>query len=120
MHYSFYKVLHSASLFAMMASIGGMVALSMTKESHPAGKKLMHITHGIALVISFITGFGLIAKLGLPSPWPLWVFGKIIIWLILAISPLLIHRQPDQLPLIWRVIILLGLFAAYLAQYKPF
>ncbi len=80
----------------------------------------MHITHGIAATISFITGFGLIAKLGVSTPWPMWMFGKIIIWLGLALSPLLIYRQSSMSPLIWRAVILLGLFSAYLAQYKPF
>jgi hypothetical protein len=47
--------------------------------------------HGIGLVILFITGFGLMARLQLSYTAP-WVLAKIVIWLLLGTLPVLSRK----------------------------
>jgi len=65
-------------------------------------------------------GFGMAARLQIMRDMPGWLYGKIVIWLLLAVSVSLLRRKPT-----WALPNLLGLIAlggiaAYLATYKPF
>ena len=65
-----------------------------------------------------VAGFGALAKLevqGVPS----WAWGKLVLWLLLAASPVLIKRKPNFAKALWFALPLLGVVAASLAVLKP-
>jgi hypothetical protein len=117
----FYKTLHLIGIFTVILSLGGMclhVASGGTREY--AGRKLAAITHGVGLLIAFVAGFGLLAKLGYMQAIPGWAIVKIVIWLILGGIPALIYRQRRLAKAFWFSILAFAAFAACLAIYKPF
>ena len=114
-----YKVLHIFGILLMFIALGGATARALSGAGKDGpGRKLAGITHGIALLVILVSGFGLLAKLGLG--FPLWVWIKIVIWLLLGAAVALVRRLPQHATLFWFAIPLLGAFAAYLALYKPF
>lgn len=115
---SLYKVLHILGVLLSFAAIGGLTLQALIgSDEKNAGRKLAGITHGIALLLVLITGFGMIAKLGLG--FPLWVWIKVVIWLLIGVSIALIRRLPQYAVMFWFALPLLGAFGAYLAIYKP-
>ncbi len=114
-----YKVLHVFGVLLAFTALGGLTlrALSGSREKGPADK-LAGITHGVALLIILVSGFGLIAKLG--YGFPLWVWLKLAIWLVIGAALALVRRMPQHAGIFWIALPLLGGVAAYLALYKPF
>lgn len=121
MSYEFYKVVHFAGLFLTFSAIGAYFINGVAGEtgSFP-GKKIAGMLHGIGLAIAFIAGFGLIAKMGFNDGWPVWIYLKLVIWLLLGAVIVLPRKFPKLSVPLWIVTILLGACAAYLARYKPF
>ncbi len=116
---SLYKILHILGVLLVFAALGGATlrALAGTREEAP-GRKLALVTHGVALLLILVSGFGMLAKLG--YGFPLWVWLKLAIWLVLGAAIALIRRMPQHATLFWFALPLLGAAAAYLAIYKPF
>ena len=75
-------------------------------------------THGVALFVILVSGFGMLAKLG--YGFPLWVWLKLVVWLLIGAAIALVRRLPEQATIFWFAIPLLGTVAAFLAIYKPF
>jgi hypothetical protein len=120
--YQFYKTLHLIGVFMVLCSLGGIglyVVNGGTKNAF-AQRKWLAATHGIGLLISFVAGFGLLAKLGLMSGLPVWVILKMVIWLILGALPAIFYRKEKVGKGFWFSIVILAAFAAYLAINKPF
>lgn len=116
--YAAYKLIHILGIMFLLLSLGAYLILSMNKSEK--GKKLAAITHGISVLIILVAGFGLLARLGYLSvdTWPIWVWLKVTIWLILALIIILIKRMPELIPALWFLIPILGGLAAYFAIYK--
>lgn len=116
--YAAYKVLHLIGVMFLLLSLGAYLMLSMNKPER--GRKLAAITHGISVLIILVAGFGLLARLGLfgADGWPVWVWVKLIIWLILAAIVTFIKRVPGLTPVLWFLIPALAGLAAYMAVYK--
>ncbi len=114
-----YNVLHVLGILFAFTALGGATlrALAGTGEDAP-GRKLAIITHGVALLLILVSGFGMLAKLKLG--FPLWVWAKLVIWLLIGASIALIRRLPAHASLFWFALPVLGAIAAYLAIYKPF
>ena len=119
--YEFYKVLHLFGLTLAFFGFGGVLVASYARVDLVKRARLMGmITHGVGLVIMFISGFGLAARMGMMSGLPGWVKTKIGIWLLLGASIALAKRKgyigwPVAM-LIWG----LGATAIFLAVNKPF
>jgi hypothetical protein len=115
-----YKVIHILGVLFVFASLGALILASQDGLGGN-GRKLAGITHGIALLVVLIAGFGAMARLGMPNPahWPLWVWIKALIWLILGGIIVLIRRAPQLSTLLWWLLPLLGGIAAWAAIYKP-
>jgi hypothetical protein len=119
--YAFYKVLHFIGIFMVMISLGGMVLHVMNGGSREfRWRRLAALTHGIGLLLALIAGFGLIARLGIQSPWPVWIYIKFTIWLIFGALPALIYRKRNLARAIWMTLIILGALASWMATNKPF
>ena len=103
MSYQFYNILHLSSILALgmiLAALWGIYSSSPQKKStgQKSQKKsplrsLLLSLHGIIMILIFVAGFALIAKKPLPFPWPFWIYIKMLIWLLLAIAPLLIKKS---------------------------
>ena len=102
----------------LFLSLGGYLTLSSTNT--PVSRKLLALTHGIAVIVILVAGFGLLARLGFSAfqSWPLWVWVKLTIWLILALMVILIRRVPELKISLWFIIPILGVIAAYMAIFK--
>lgn len=117
-----YKVLHLLSAFLLFAALGGLTLAALGRAgSGERGRKLAGASHGIALVLLLVTGFGALARLAISNPadWPGWVWAKVVIWLALG-AALTVRRFPGAAALLWWLWPILGGVAAWLALYKPF
>ena len=115
MSYDFYRILHLVVLFVLFFSLGGLWLLYEAKSnSLKSFKKILITIHGISLLIALVAGLGLIVKLAVPTPWPLWVYVKFVIWLMLGAFPLVIKRAQSISPKIRHAFFLIGLFAILL------
>ena len=118
MSYNVYKVLHLTGVFMVFLSLGGAIVRSQVAQSNGGTKKLVGIVNGIGLLISFVAGFGLMAKLGIGFDG--WIITKLLIWFAFGGSLALVNRKNDLATPVLVVAILLGALAAYLAIAKPF
>jgi hypothetical protein len=121
MSYEFYKVLHLLGMFLLFLSLGGISLFTInggTKLTNLWRAKVA-ITHGIATLLVLVGGFGLLAT-KYPSPWPMWVYPKILIWLVFAGVLALAYKSQKIAQALWLILPILGLTAAYLAVYQPF
>jgi hypothetical protein len=118
---AFYKVLHIFGVILMFAALGALVYRALSGDTNEGGRKLAGMSHGIALVLILITGFGALAKLGFggDSGFPLWLIGKLVLWLLFGGVLVLIRKKPEWAKLLWWLLPILGGLAAYLALYKP-
>lgn len=121
MSYEFYKVIHLAAIMLLFASLGGVAILSTrpAEQQTPSHRGFLAMCHGVALLLVFVAGFGMMARLGLMSVWPAWILGKLAIWVLLGGSLVLVRKQPG-LAKVWLFVLpALGAVAAYLAIQKP-
>ena len=115
-----YKVIHLLGLFFVFASLGALtIQAYLGQPLDSKGRKLAGLTHGIALLIVLISGFGALAKLG-GMAFPGWVLVKLVIWLLIGGIIVLIRKSPQLAIVLWIALPLLGGFAGYLAIFKPF
>jgi hypothetical protein len=121
MSYPLFKVLHLLGVFLLFAALGAAVLRAYAAGQAPArdrGTKLVAISHGLALVILLVTGFGILGmlKLGVPG----WAWAKLVVWLVMGALAVVIRRAPSAAGWLWWLLPALGLVAAWLAIYKPF
>lgn len=114
---AFYNLLHVFGILLAFVALGGATVRALGGGGD-RDRKLVGITHGVALALILVGGFGLLAKLdyGFPS----WAWAKILIWLIVGALPMIIRRLPQHATFFWFAIPVLGGLAAYIALYKPF
>jgi hypothetical protein len=121
--YEAYKVLHLVSVLTLFAVLGGVAVHAMNGGTLKgnAARRIVASMHGIALLVTLIAGFGLMSRLDLMRGGiPLWVWGKLVIWLATVLLLALPYRRPSLArPLLLFVLPLLGAAAAWLAVYKP-
>lgn len=113
-----YRLLHLAGVIFLFTALGGSLLAHREGAAGAAARKLAGITHGLALLVIVISGFGALAKLGLAMPG--WAWAKLVIWLLLGASPVLVRKRPDLVKVWWWLLPLLGVAATWLARYKPF
>ena len=108
-----YQILHIFSVILMTA-----VTFSALAAPRPENKRRAMMWSGILAVLALVSGFGLLARLGLAMRG--WVIVKLACWLGLTALTSLAFRQPGQ----GRSLALLTLIAVFLAVsmvvMKPF
>ncbi len=120
MPYQFYKVLHLAGVFLILVSLAGVIFHTISGGTKAnAARRLAAITHGVGMLILFVAGFGLLAKLGIHWPWPGYIFVKFGLWLLMG-GLLALAYRPGMVRLLWFVVPLVAVLAGFLAIYKPF
>jgi hypothetical protein len=116
-----YKFLHLIGVVLLFLALGGAVLRARLGAAvGETGRRLVAITHGVALVVLLVAGFGSLAKLGFHFPFPAWVWIKIVIWLLMGGVVVFLRARPQSANAWWWRIALLGALAAYLGVYKPF
>ena len=117
MSYELYKVLHLVGVIATFLALGGLAAAAATNGGERI-RRLAGMMHGFALLVIFVSGFGLLAKLklGLPA----WSLVKIVLWLALGGVIVAMRKLPQLATLWWIILPLAGALAAFLGVYKPF
>lgn len=119
--YFVFKILHVLGAFYLFAALGAVVVGRLrTGDAAPPkdrAYKLSGMTHGIALLLILVAGFGIlgIQQLG----FGLWVWLKLAIWLLLAASIAVVRRSPRWAALLWWLLPLLGAAAVWLCLVKP-
>jgi hypothetical protein len=116
-----YKLIHVFSIMLLFTAFGGLLLAARAGVQTGVSRKLAGITHGIALLLILISGFGALARIGMSNPaiWPAWLWIKALIWLALGAVVVVIRRSPRLAPVLWWILPLLGGVAAYLALQNP-
>ncbi len=119
-----YKVIHIFGIALAFAAVGGLnvaVVNGATKATNSA-RKLISAVHGTALFLLLLGGFGMLARLGLVQnhAFPGWLWGKIVIWVLLGGVIAVPYRKPELAKPLFIVTPFLAAIAAWLAIYKPF
>ena len=97
MSYSFYKIIHLGSIFALGLLLGALWGLYLKTPPDKKLKAFLLAGQGLFLFFIFVAGFGLIVKTKLAFPWPFWIYGKLGLWFLLGISPFLIKKASQKL-----------------------
>lgn len=123
MSYNFYVVMHVTGIILTFVALGGAALHSLnggTRETN-RGRGLVAALHGTGLVLVFVGGFGLMARIGLMhgTPWPMWLIAKLVIWLLLGGAIVLLNRKAYSGRWLIVALPLLGVLAAYSAKFKP-
>lgn len=111
MSIAFYHIAHIIGLVFVFIGFG---ALLSSESSRTAMK-----WHGIGLLISLISGFGLLAKLGIFKSMPTWVWIKIGLWLVLGFLPVLARRRVVAAPVVVILAVVIAGVMGYLGYLKP-
>ncbi len=106
-----YHYLHIVGLILVFIGFGGLL-------SSEGARKAMK-WHGIGLVISLVSGFGMLAKMGIMGAMPVWVWIKIALWLVLGFLPVLAKRRVLSAQVVVLIAIVVGAVLAYLGYFKP-
>jgi hypothetical protein len=122
--YETYKVVHLVGIIFAFAGLGGLmltVANGATKQTSKV-RKLIGISHGVAMFVVLLGGFGLLARLKIVhgAAFPGWVWGKLIIWVLVSALLAVPYRKPELARPLFFLLPVLGGVAAWLAIYKPF
>jgi len=121
--YTFYKVVHILGLLFAYSALGGVAVHAANGGSKRTAvtRRLTAALHGGGVFLTLLGGFGMLARLGIVQghSFPGWVWGKIVIWLIIAVVVVLPYRRPQLAVPAMVALPFLGGLAAYLAVYKP-
>ncbi|HQU74897.1 MAG: hypothetical protein KDI06_22095 [Calditrichaeota bacterium] len=118
MSFEFYDFFHVLGLMSLFSAFGAAILRGVLKSDGGDLKKYIAIAHGVGLLLLFISGFGMLARLGVG--FPVWVIIKMVIWVIAALSLVRMRKYPGSGPLNWAIVLVLGGLAAWLAIFKPF
>lgn len=118
--YQVYKMVHFLGIFMLMLALGGFIFQTISGSGKLfTGRKVALIMHGSGLFLVLLGGFGMLARLGLTAGLPGWIYGKLVIWLLLGAVILTARLKPRLGYLMGGVSVLLAFAAAYFAIAKP-
>ncbi|MGK0367075.1 MAG: putative membrane protein SirB2 [Thermoproteota archaeon] len=115
MPYEIYKIAHLTCIFIMMTGFAaGLLGNDNAKSTKIIG--------GIATLLVFVSGMGLIARIGIShgQGWPLWLQIKICIFILISVgAPIVLKRFKSLHKFFYWFMIALFAWAVYLVNYKP-
>jgi hypothetical protein len=119
--YEVYKILHIFGLAGVFASLGGLTlhALNGGSREDNSSRKLLVITNGTCLLFMLVGGMGMLARLGMASSMPAWVWLKFLLWGGVGALMSVVMRKPDTAKVIWFLLPVLAALGAGIALYKP-
>jgi len=128
--YGVYRLIHFFGIFLLLTALGGAVMRGMmgtvatTALAADGGaadrrmRRLIALTHGIAMLLILTGGFGMLARLDIGFPG--WVGAKLVVWLALGALLALARRMSTRARALWFAVPVLAFIAAWLAYTKPF
>jgi len=110
MSYTTYKIIHLIGVAMIAIGIGGMLAGGNNRRTFA-------IFQGIGLLVMLVSGFGILAKLGLRFPH--FAIVKTVLWVVIGMLPMIFRKL--KAPLFVSILILLTLVGvmAWLGVVKP-
>lgn len=121
MPYEVYKVLHLVGIFLLISGLMGVfIPVWMGQGLTGQIKKFSFSLHGLGLFLILLSGFGLLARLGLAREMPMWVYVKLAAWGLFALSISVLKRKGRIGWPLYIGLLTIFLVAAYTAVYKPF
>ncbi len=120
MDYLTWKFVHVIGLLLLFSALGGMAALHQAGAVAQAGR-LYGALHGVALLVVLGAGFGALSTIGLSNPatWPIWVWIKLVAWLVLGAGLVALKRSGGRSGLVLLSLVAVGAIAAWAALLKP-
>ena len=118
-----FRFLHLLGIFLLFAALGGVIVRRLvaadagTDAPKDRASRLAGMTHGLALLLLLVTGFGMLGVLHLG--FPVWAWCKLAIWLIFGGIVVAVRKSAAAARWLWWLLPLLGLAAAWLALTKP-
>ena len=114
-----YKVVHLLGILLLIGGLGALwaMAATVTDEARRGIRKLLLGVHGAAMFVILLGGFGMLARLGISGAWPLWVWIKIVVWVLLGATPVLLRRAEKPISGLFFLIPALGVLAAWAAVF---
>ncbi len=116
MPHSVYLYIHLVGLILLTLSIGGILFARQAGEMKPP--KPVVLFHSVGLLLLFVAGFGMIARLDIGWPFPAWIWAKMVLWLLLGGFSYYSKRLSVNVS--WIVAIVLFLAVVFLGVFKPF
>lgn len=127
--YGVYRLVHFLGIFLLLTALGGAVMRAILAGGTAAAqagadtavrrtRRLIAISHGVALLLILLGGFGMLARLDIG--FPLWIAAKLGLWLLLGVALTVTHRMAGSARALWFAIPGIALLAAWLAYVKPF
>jgi hypothetical protein len=104
----FYNFIHLVGIFGLLMALAAIcyhAANRGEKRSATARKGLLAL-HGVSSFLILLAGFGMLARLDMATGWPLWVWGKLVIWVALSFGVVLPYRKER-----WAMGLLFGAWA---------
>ena len=114
--YNVYKVIHIIGLALLFIGVGVVMLGAREDGRAPRGAAALH---GVGLVVMVVGGFGMMARLKIEFPWPIWLFGKIGVWIVIGVLPMLAKRGVVRGMAGVLLAAALAGVSAWLAIYKP-
>jgi hypothetical protein len=105
-----YHLLHLLGLIFVFVGFGALLSSERARSAM--------MWHGIGLVISLVSGFGLLAKLGIFKTMPTWAWIKIGLWLVLGFLPVLARRRVMPAAAVVVIAVIIGVAMAYMGYTK--
>jgi len=119
-----YKIVHLLALFCLFTAVGGTAVHAANRgfKQDNAARAAIGALHGIALTLIIVSGFGMLARLGIKHDWlfPPWLWTKLIIWTLFIFGIALPYRRPGMAKILLFAAPLLGALAGFFALVKPF
>ncbi len=121
MPYEIYKILHLTGIFLLVSGLVGVLALAWSGHGMKGPvKTFAFITHGTGLLFLLVSGFGLLARLGLArEAMPMWIYVKLSIWLIMAVMISALKRKGAIGWPLYFLMLAIFMTATYFGIYKP-
>lgn len=118
MSYEFYNVAHVIGVLFLFSALGALAATAGS-TSAPL-RRVASIAHGVALVLIFVAGFGLLARLGHFGAIPTWAYLKMALWAVLGLAVVPLKKRPEWASALWVLMPVIGGLAVWLAVTQPF
>jgi hypothetical protein len=121
--YSVYNLIHIYGIVLAVIGIISLLFFSYAKNSASLIPKniriLGAICHGLGVTLILISGFGMLARLGIVSSMPTWIILKLVVWVLLGVSITFAKRLYSRPAFMTALTFSFIFIAGILAHLKP-